>query len=162
MVTESGKHGRLSELERQYRRDGFVVLPEFLPCDLVRELQQVTAAYARRAERGELAGELFDVIGNNGRQALRRITNPEEANPVYDRAMRYAPLIDYLAVDAFPLFHKYDWQAFNARIPHPVSKQDARFTTASIFALQAELKDGVMGCVFLSAGCGMNTIEETV
>ncbi len=158
MMTESGKHGRLSELERQYRRDGFVVLPEFLPSDLVRELQQVTAAYARRAERGEL----FDVIGNNGRQVLRRITNPEEANPVYDRAMRYAPLIDYLAVDAFPLFHKYDWQAFNARIPHPVSKQDARFTTASIFDLQAELKDGVMGCVFLSAGCGMNTIEETV
>ena len=158
MVTESGKHGRLSELERQYRRAGFVVLPEFLPCGLVRELQQVTASYERRAERGEL----FDVIGNNGRQVLRRITNPEEANPVYDRAMRYAPLIDYLAVDAFPLFHKYDWQAFNARIPHPVSKQDARFTTASIFALQAELKDGVMGCVFLSAGCGMNTIEETV
>ena len=71
-------------------------------------------------------------------------------------------LCNYVAVDAFPIFHAYDWQEFNARIlrgtktnvprvealpirvPLPAPKTDDRYSTGSIFALQERMEGGAI------------------
>ena len=70
-------------------------------------------------------------------------------------------LFNYLAVDAFPIFHNYEWEEFNARILRgeptfeprlenvpvrihtPTPKTEDGFTTGSLFELQQQM-DGAL------------------
>ena len=70
-------------------------------------------------------------------------------------------LFNYVAVDAFPVFHKYDWEEFNSRIlrgeptpvprladvpirvPEPTPKPKDGYVTGSLFELQQEM-DGAL------------------
>ncbi len=70
-------------------------------------------------------------------------------------------LFNYVAVDAFPVFHKYDWDEFNARIlrgevtfeprieqvpirvPDPTPKPKDGYSTGSLFDLQQDMDGAV-------------------
>ncbi len=81
-----------------YRHNGFVVIERFLPEGLLAELQDETNSKVAAAREGRLSGPHYDVIGTTGGGFdLRRIANPEEAGAVYDRVMRFEPLIDLVA-----------------------------------------------------------------
>ena len=76
----------------------FVAIERFLPEGLLAELQAETNSKVAAARKGRLAGPNFDVIGTpGGGFDLRRIANPEENGAVYDRVMRFKPLIDLVA-----------------------------------------------------------------
>ncbi len=81
-----------------YRRNGFAVLERFLPEGLLAELQAETNGRVAAARAGRLAGPHFDVVeAPGGGSDLRRIANPEETAAVYDRVMRFEPLVDLVA-----------------------------------------------------------------
>ena len=81
-----------------YRRNGFVAIERFLPGGLLAELQAETNSKVAAARKGRLAGPHFDIIGTpGGGFDLRRIANPEETGAVYDRVMRFEPLVDLVA-----------------------------------------------------------------
>lgn len=81
-----------------------------------------------------------------------------------NRSDRNRPLLlfNYVAVDAFPIFHSYEWEEFDGRIlrgeptsvprvaqvpmriPQPVPKTDDTFSTGSLFDLQS----GMTGAIY--------------
>ena len=85
-------------LLEQYRRDGFVVVENLIPPDLLRGLQDETARLCAAARAGELRGGHFDVIpGATGEPELRRVTDPEEAAAVYAEVVRCPAVLDAAA-----------------------------------------------------------------
>lgn len=87
----------LQELKRRYERDGYLVVENFLPPGLLRELREVTVHFLERGRAGELSGALFDVYESGGVRNLRRIVDPDKVDPVYDRAMRMDAMVDLVA-----------------------------------------------------------------
>lgn len=79
----------------------------------------------------------------------------------HSHANRPLLLFNYLAVDAFPIFHQYEWNSFNQRIlrgeatfaprveavpvrvPNPAIASDDAYSSGSLFDLQAGM-DGAM------------------
>ena len=87
-----------ADLKVQYDRDGFLVVPEFFPADLVRELQAVTRQFEGAARQGERDEERFDILSTDGASPeLRRIVDPEAVSEVYNRTMRDEKLLDLVA-----------------------------------------------------------------
>ena len=80
-----------------YERDGYVVLENFMPSDMLRELREETDRFVAAAGSNRLAGDDFDVIETPTGPNLRRIANPERLSKIYDRAMRWNPLVDLVA-----------------------------------------------------------------
>jgi len=86
------------ELRNRYRRDGYLVVEDFLPATLVDDLRRTTRDFVRQARAGLLSDQRFDIIARPGAdQALRRITDPDRVAPIYDQIMRYGPLVDLVA-----------------------------------------------------------------
>ncbi|MBY8977246.1 hypothetical protein KHP62_15615 [Rhodobacteraceae bacterium NNCM2] len=84
----------LGEVRSTYERDGYAVVKEFLPDSLIRELREETDRYVTSARESNLVGTNFDIIETPNGPDLRRIANPERVSEVYDRAMRWKPLVD--------------------------------------------------------------------
>lgn len=81
-----------------------------------------------------------------------------------NRSMNNRPLclFSYAAVDAFPIFHRYDWEEFNARIlrgaetrspriepnpvivPEPTAPPEDGSTSRSIFHVQEKMEEDVL------------------
>ena len=87
----------LQKLKSDYERDGYVLLPSFIPPPLLKELRQTTHDFITRAKNGELSGAAFDVISQNGERDLRRITDPEKTAPAYMNAMKLDALVDVVS-----------------------------------------------------------------
>ncbi len=88
----------LTSLKAQYDEQGYLVVPELFPADMMAHLRSVTESYVAKAQRDELDGPLFDTIRDNqGITQLRRITSPEAVHSAYDAAMRFEPLLDIVA-----------------------------------------------------------------
>lgn len=82
-------------LKAQYDEQGYLVIENLFPEEMVDELRSATNRYVDSVADGVLAGELLDVFDNeDGVPQLRRIVSPEAFSHVYDRAMRYEPLVD--------------------------------------------------------------------
>ncbi|MGI9352918.1 MAG: phytanoyl-CoA dioxygenase family protein [Rhizobiaceae bacterium] len=85
----------LDALKNNYEKDGFVVVEGLFPAELVEELRNATRGYVQQVAEGNLTDDLLDVIQDtDGNPQLRRIVSPEAFCEVYDRAMRYEPLVD--------------------------------------------------------------------
>ncbi|MDJ0612781.1 MAG: phytanoyl-CoA dioxygenase family protein, partial [Rhizobiaceae bacterium] len=68
---------------------------KLIPDDLLKELRSFTTHCVSEVAAGRLHGELLDSFENAaGVPQLRRIVSPEAFADVYDRAMRYEPLVD--------------------------------------------------------------------
>lgn len=88
----------LDRLKQNYDADGYVVLERFLPDDLLQDLKAETDRFVAAARSRSLVGSHFDVVeGPDGRPDLRRVTDPQEVSPAYDKAMRFEPLIDVVS-----------------------------------------------------------------
>ena len=87
----------LQKLKSDFDRDGYALLPSFIPPPLLKEMQQTTADFIARAKNGELSDSAFDVINQNGERDLRRITDPEKVAPSYMSAMKLDALVDVVA-----------------------------------------------------------------
>lgn len=84
-------------LEEDYRRDGYILLEQFLPPDLLSELQEKTRAIERGVANRSLHDPLLDVVlDEDGSARLRRIEHPQHLDEVYDRVRTYGPLLDLL------------------------------------------------------------------
>ncbi|MEM9043783.1 MAG: phytanoyl-CoA dioxygenase family protein [Pseudomonadota bacterium] len=81
-------------IKSDYAQDGYVVLERFMPDDLIEELRAETDRFVAAARSNSLVGGNFDVIDTPTGPDLRRIADPEAASDVYDRAMRWEPLVD--------------------------------------------------------------------
>lgn len=85
----------LQSLKNTYDEQGYLVVENLFPGDFLAELQEATASYVKCVSDGVLDGDLLDIFRNNdGIPQLRRIMSPEKFSNVYDRAMRFEPLID--------------------------------------------------------------------
>lgn len=79
----------------QYRQDGYLVIESLFPPDMVKALQSATQSHVDAVTNGAVHHKLLDTItAPSGDPALRRITDPEAYDSVYDQAMRYEPLLD--------------------------------------------------------------------
>jgi hypothetical protein len=87
----------LNKLKSDYKRDGYVVIERFMPDGLLCELRAETNRMVAAAREGALVGRQFDVIDTSTGPELRRIKDPESTSGIYDRAMRWDPLIDLVA-----------------------------------------------------------------
>ena len=85
----------LKGLIERYQRDGYLLFEKFIPQDLVNELQSQTKAFVEAVRGGTLDGALLDVFEDErGDKRLRRIEHPEQVHEIYDRVMRFDPLLD--------------------------------------------------------------------
>ena len=89
----------LDAIEARYRRDGFAVIENLAPPDLLRGLQSEVARVVAAAGDGELTGDgHYDIVSVAGnRPALRRIADPEETAEVFAQAIRCQEIVDVVA-----------------------------------------------------------------
>ncbi|MEM7178680.1 MAG: phytanoyl-CoA dioxygenase family protein [Pseudomonadota bacterium] len=87
----------MSTLKAGYERDGYAVVERFVPDDLIAELRAETERFVDTARDGRLIGTNFDIIDTETGPDLRRIADPEAVAEVYDRAMRWEPLVDLVS-----------------------------------------------------------------
>lgn len=89
----------LQALKEQYDEQGFLVVEKLIDDRFLEELQEATAGYVKSVSDGALEGELLDIFKNGeGVSQLRRIVSPEAFANIYDRAMRYEPLVDLVEI----------------------------------------------------------------
>ncbi len=85
----------LDALKTRYDRDGYLVIENLFPSEMLDELQYFTRNFVDSVANNTLEGELLDTFENDdGVKQLRRIACPEKFHEVYDRAMRFEPLLD--------------------------------------------------------------------
>ncbi|MEM8650552.1 MAG: phytanoyl-CoA dioxygenase family protein [Pseudomonadota bacterium] len=85
----------LDKLKAEYDAQGYLLVENLFPADFVEELRTATADYVGQVENGSLTHDLLDIFENaEGVAQLRRIIDPEAFSEVYNRAMRYEPLIE--------------------------------------------------------------------
>ena len=85
----------LAALKSTYDKQGYLVVEKLFDDELLSELRAATQAYVSAVAERKLDGELLDHFQNeDGVPQLRRIVSPEAFADVYDRAMRYEPLLD--------------------------------------------------------------------
>ena len=86
------------QLQSDYERDGYLVIEDFIDSELLESLCATTNEYFALARSGQLEGDSnFDVIRqSDGSLELRRMVDPQKRSPVYDRAMRYPPLVELI------------------------------------------------------------------
>ncbi|MEM9279891.1 MAG: phytanoyl-CoA dioxygenase family protein [Pseudomonadota bacterium] len=85
----------LETLKKEYDEQGYLVVKNLFPDEMVEELRNATSRYVDSVADGVLAGELLDIFENeDGTPQLRRIISPEAFSKVYHRAMRHEPLVD--------------------------------------------------------------------
>ncbi|MEM8791324.1 MAG: phytanoyl-CoA dioxygenase family protein [Pseudomonadota bacterium] len=87
----------IDKVKSDYQRDGYIVLKRFMPDELIRELREETSRFVSSARSNSLVGGNFDVIETPAGPDLRRIADPERASAVYDKAMRWEPLVDLVS-----------------------------------------------------------------
>ena len=87
-----------SQMKQDYDQNGYLLLENFIPDDLLSRLSKVTQDFIDSACSGSTSNPSLDVISENGKgPGLRRIADPEKVHPVYDEAMRYPPLVELVA-----------------------------------------------------------------
>ena len=85
----------LAALKSTYDKQGYLVVEKLFDDELLSELKAATQGYVSAVAARKLDGELLDHFQNeDGVPQLRRIVSPEAFADVYDRAMRYEPLLD--------------------------------------------------------------------
>ncbi len=85
----------LDKLKTEYDAQGYLLVENLFPADFVEELRTATADYVGQVASGSLKHDLLDTFENaDGVPQLRRIIDPEAFSEVYDKAMRYEPLIE--------------------------------------------------------------------
>ena len=82
----------LSRIKADYARDGYTVIKDMIPPDLLAELAAETERLVAVARDRAQVGRQFDVIDTATGPDLRRVAAPETAARAHDRAMRFAPL----------------------------------------------------------------------
>lgn len=88
----------LQALKEEFDKQGYLVVEDLFPEEMLRDLKAVTASSVSGVQEGVVSGELLDTITDSeGVSQLRRIFSPEKYSEIYDRAMRYEPLIDLVA-----------------------------------------------------------------
>jgi len=85
----------LAAFKSTYDKQGYLVVEKLFDDELLSELKAATQGYVSAVAERKLDGELLDHFQNeDGVPQLRRIVSPEAFADVYNRAMRYEPLLD--------------------------------------------------------------------
>lgn len=110
-----------------------------------------------------LLSQAVAVTGPAGSISIHHVRTLHGSASNHGKNDRPLLLFNYAAADAFPIFHRYDWDAFNARllrgeptqvprlepvpvrVPEPVAKTDDGYTTPSLFELQGKMGDTLYG-----------------
>lgn len=88
----------LDRLKTQYDQQGYLVVENLFPGAMIEKLQRETAGFVAHVAAGQLEDDLLDTFENdNGVRQLRRIISPEKFAPIYNKAMRYGPLVDLVS-----------------------------------------------------------------
>ncbi|MEL7542342.1 MAG: phytanoyl-CoA dioxygenase family protein [Pseudomonadota bacterium] len=106
---------------------------------------------------GSVIENAVPVIAPAGSISIHHVRTLHGSTPNRSASNRPLLLFNYVAVDAFPVFHSYDWDAFNGRIlrgeptfsprladvpvrvPNPTPKPEDGYVTASLFELQQQM-----------------------
>ena len=82
----------------QYRRDGFIVVPDLLEEAELAEMHRVIAELIAGAAHVEAHTDVYDLEPGHTQQAprVRRIKTPHKVHPVFDRAIRKPAVIAVL------------------------------------------------------------------
>jgi phytanoyl-CoA hydroxylase len=82
----------------QYRRDGFIVVPDLLEEAELAEMHRVIAELIAGAAHVEAHTDVYDLEPGHTQQAprVRRIKTPHKVHPVFDRAIRKTAVIAVL------------------------------------------------------------------
>jgi len=96
MRVEGVKMTELQELKAHFERDGFVVLPGFLPADLCTRLRLETDHAMAPAALAPDEGPVFDFepVPDGAARVLQRIRKPHNVSPFFNQLARSAILLD--------------------------------------------------------------------
>lgn len=98
-LIRGGKGGMINASQMaQYRRDGFVVVPDMLDGSELAAIRQVIAELVAGAAEVETHTSVYDLEPSHTRAAprVRRIKTPHSVHPVFDRAVRKPSVIAVL------------------------------------------------------------------
>jgi ectoine hydroxylase-related dioxygenase (phytanoyl-CoA dioxygenase family) len=81
-----------------YRRDGFVVVPDVVPADVVRTLQAVTDEFVEKSRSVRENGEIYDLEDGHsaGHPQVRRIKTPHQQHPAYAALVKLPGIVAVL------------------------------------------------------------------
>ena len=105
----------LTQAQRtQYFDDGYVLLPSFIPSDVLAELNEVTAHFIEESRQADQADKRFDVEPDHApdNPRLRRLNNPVEEHDVYRKFALEGLMVD-LAEDLVGPNVKYHHSKLN-------------------------------------------------
>ncbi|MEO0618862.1 MAG: phytanoyl-CoA dioxygenase family protein [Pseudomonadota bacterium] len=112
-------------------------------------------------ELGRVIENAVPLTAPAGSVSIHHVRMLHGSTPNRSASNRPLLLFNYVAVDAFPIFHAYDWDEFNARIlrgeptyspriepvpvrvPNPTPKPKDGYSTGSLFELQQQM-DGAL------------------
>lgn len=82
-----------------YREKGYIGVAGVLSQEEVEELRQVTDEFVEKSRQVSENDDVFDLEPGHSPEAprLRRLKNPADQHPAYDRAMRHAGILDIVA-----------------------------------------------------------------
>jgi ectoine hydroxylase-related dioxygenase (phytanoyl-CoA dioxygenase family) len=80
----------------QYRREGYVAVPNVYPLEQMVELRQITEEFVEKSRSVAHHTDVFDLEPGHTpeRPALRRLKNPVKQHPAYDRCLRDEHMLD--------------------------------------------------------------------
>jgi len=83
----------------EYRRDGYLAVPELIDTERVRALRAVTEEFVERSRQVAASDDLFDLDPRHTAAApeLRRIKNPADNHPLYRWVAFESPIADIVA-----------------------------------------------------------------
>jgi len=85
----------IANFKNQYERDGYILIEGLLPDAFIEEVQSHICATIEAVSNGTLNDPLLDIVEDSMRgRHLRRIEHPETFHTIYDRVLRYEPLLD--------------------------------------------------------------------
>jgi ectoine hydroxylase-related dioxygenase (phytanoyl-CoA dioxygenase family) len=83
----------------EYRRDGYLAIPELIDRQRIAELRAVTDEFVERSRRVSTSDDLFDLDPRHTAAApeLRRLKNPADNHPLYRWVAFESPIADVVA-----------------------------------------------------------------
>jgi phytanoyl-CoA hydroxylase len=82
-----------------YQRDGFIVVPDLLPTQALRELRRIIAELVAGAATVDTHTAVYDLEPGHTRAAprVRRIKSPHEVHPAFDAVIKRPAVIDVMS-----------------------------------------------------------------
>ena len=101
-----------------YRTNGYIGVEGVIPEADIRELRRVTDEFVEKSRQITASDEVYDLEPGHSPEhpRLRRLKNPAFHHPIYDRMLRFDPILDIVAQLVGPAI-RYNGHKLNLKSP---------------------------------------------